>query len=143
MDVISRTYPAGDLRISDADRDAVVAELSEHYQAGRLTIDELDERTGRAISARTGNDLDGLLADLPAGPGATPGSAGAAGTSPGLPGRGGRRLPCPLLALPPVPIIAVVAVALAVLGQHGVAGVLWWLIPVWYLVVRRRRSNGR
>ncbi len=142
MDAISRTYPAGDLRISDADRDAVVAELSEHFQAGRLTIDELEERTGRAISARTGNDLDGLLADLPAGPGEPPGSGGAFGTSTGLSTQARCRVPCPLVTLPLVPIIAV-AVVLAALGQHGVVGLPWWLIPVGYLVVRRLRRNGR
>ncbi len=142
MQAISRTYPAGDLRISDADRDAVVAELSEHFQAGRLTIDELDERTGRAISARTGNDLDGLLADLPVGPGEPSGSGGAFGTSPGLPRQTWRRAPCPLVTLPLVPIVAV-AVVLAALGRHGVVGVPWWLIPIGYLVVRRMRRNGR
>ena len=30
----TRTLPAADLRASDADRDAVLAELSAHYQAG-------------------------------------------------------------------------------------------------------------
>ena len=55
------------LRVSDADRDRVAAELSEHFQAGRLTQDEFDERVGQAISARTQGDLDELLADLPSG----------------------------------------------------------------------------
>ena len=32
---------------------------------GRLTPDELDERVEKALSARTGADLDALLADLP------------------------------------------------------------------------------
>jgi len=36
------------LRASDADRDAVLALLSEHFQAGRLTAGELDERSGQA-----------------------------------------------------------------------------------------------
>jgi hypothetical protein len=38
------------MRASDADRDAVVSDLSEHFQAGRLTAGELDERTGRALA---------------------------------------------------------------------------------------------
>jgi hypothetical protein len=33
--------------------DRVLAELSEHFQAGRLTAEELDERSGRALQART------------------------------------------------------------------------------------------
>ena len=54
------------MRASDADRDAVVSDLSEHFQAGRLTATELDERTGRALTARTWGELTELAADLPA-----------------------------------------------------------------------------
>jgi hypothetical protein len=41
------------MRASDADRDAVVSDLSEHFQAGRLTAGEFDDRTGQALTART------------------------------------------------------------------------------------------
>src|ERR1700722_4226682 len=58
-------YPPAAMRASDADRDAVVSDLSEHFQAGRLTAGELDERTGRALAARTRGELQELLADLP------------------------------------------------------------------------------
>jgi hypothetical protein len=58
-------YPAGDLRVSGADRDRAVHELSEAFKAGRLTADEFSERSGEALSARTGTELTGLLADLP------------------------------------------------------------------------------
>src|SRR5215470_20227659 len=54
------------MRASDADRDAVVSDLSGHFQAGRLTAGELDERTGRALAARTWGELGELVADLPA-----------------------------------------------------------------------------
>jgi Domain of unknown function (DUF1707) len=40
------------LRVSDADRDAAVSELGEHFQDGRLDRDELEDRTGRALRAR-------------------------------------------------------------------------------------------
>src|SRR5215469_5851648 len=53
------------MRASDADRDAVVSDLSAHFQAGRLTAGELDQRTGQALAARTWGELTGLLADLP------------------------------------------------------------------------------
>ena len=53
------------LRVSDADRDAAISELGEHFQAGRLDPAELEDRTGRALRARIGSDLDELLADLP------------------------------------------------------------------------------
>jgi hypothetical protein len=39
-----------------------VSDLSEHFQAGRLTAGELDERTGRALAARTWGELRELLA---------------------------------------------------------------------------------
>lgn len=58
-------YPAGGLRVSDAERDHAVSQLSEAYRAGRITSEELGERTGQALRARTGGELAGLLADLP------------------------------------------------------------------------------
>jgi hypothetical protein len=56
---------AGDLRISDADRDQAIAQLSEHFQAGRLTTEEFDERSGAALQAKTGRELAVLFTDLP------------------------------------------------------------------------------
>ena len=53
------------LRASDADRERVAVSLRDHAVAGRLTTEELDARTGRALVARTRGDLDTLLADLP------------------------------------------------------------------------------
>ncbi len=42
MDTPTRDYPPGDLRVSDADRDRALSELSKAFQAGRITADELD-----------------------------------------------------------------------------------------------------
>jgi hypothetical protein len=53
------------LRVSDAERDAVAAELAEHLKDGRLDTAEFDERVGRAVTAKTRGDLDRLVADLP------------------------------------------------------------------------------
>jgi hypothetical protein len=53
------------LRVSDAERDEVATLLRDAAAEGRLTPDELDERVEKALSARTGADLDALLADLP------------------------------------------------------------------------------
>jgi hypothetical protein len=64
MKVATRHYPPGDLRVSDADRDQAVSELSEAFQAGRITADEFDQRSTRALGARTGKELTALLADL-------------------------------------------------------------------------------
>jgi hypothetical protein len=65
MNTAIRDYPAGDLRVCDADRDRALRELSEAFAAGRITAGELDQRSGQALTARTGNELTALLADLP------------------------------------------------------------------------------
>src|SRR5580704_11153431 len=67
VDTVIPGYSAGDLRVSDADRDRAISELSEHCQAGRLTADEFDERSSQALQARTGKELAVLFADLPRG----------------------------------------------------------------------------
>jgi hypothetical protein len=119
------------MRASDADRDAVLAELSEHFQAGRLTADELEERTGQALQARTLGDLARLTADLPSS--ARP--AGGAVTRPG-----GRWPLAPVV----LGLVAVGVVASAFLdtgpAAHGLH--VLWLILVVVLVARmlaRRR----
>src|ERR1700691_3964317 len=65
MNTATRDYPAGDLRVCDADRDRALCELSEAFQAGRITADEFDQRSQQALAARTGKELTALLADLP------------------------------------------------------------------------------
>jgi Domain of unknown function (DUF1707) len=59
-----RTNPQ--LRASDAERESIVAQLRDHGAAGRLEVDELEQRVGAAYAARTHGELDELLADLPA-----------------------------------------------------------------------------
>jgi Domain of unknown function (DUF1707)/2TM domain len=53
------------LRASDADREQFVEALRQHHADGRLTAEELAERTERAYGARYLRDLDALAADLP------------------------------------------------------------------------------
>jgi hypothetical protein len=53
------------MRVSDAERQAVVDQLAEHFADGRLDHAEFDERVGRAMSAKTREDLTGLFTDLP------------------------------------------------------------------------------
>ena len=53
------------IRACDADRDHVTARLREHFAAGRLTADELDERISAALKAKTHGELRPLMADLP------------------------------------------------------------------------------
>jgi Domain of unknown function (DUF1707) len=60
-----------DLRIGDADREAVAASLREHYAQGRLTLEEFNQRLGAALQATTQSQLSMLTRDLPhAGPSA-------------------------------------------------------------------------
>jgi Domain of unknown function (DUF1707) len=55
-----------DLRASDAERERTVEHLREHALAGRLTVDELDERCAHAYAAVTVSQLAELVEDLPA-----------------------------------------------------------------------------
>ncbi|MEZ0292807.1 MAG: DUF1707 domain-containing protein [Solirubrobacteraceae bacterium] len=54
-----------ELRASDREREDTVTLLREHGAAGRLDVDELEERIGSAYAARTRGDLATLLRDLP------------------------------------------------------------------------------
>ncbi|MFW6091790.1 MAG: DUF1707 SHOCT-like domain-containing protein [Actinomycetota bacterium] len=57
---------APEVRASDAERDEVVRQLSEHAGTGRLTLDEFEQRMGLAYAATTRADLAKLTSDLPA-----------------------------------------------------------------------------
>jgi hypothetical protein len=60
------------LRASDEERESTVTELREHVAAGRLDVEELEQRVGAAYAARTHGELAELLGDLPARPRARP-----------------------------------------------------------------------
>ena len=130
MDTVTKDHPASSLRLSDADRDRAVAELSEHFQAGRLTVEELDDRTGRALQARTTTDLAALFTDLPRRQVPVT-SAASAPASP---------VPFPLARVPAVPIAILAAVALTGLlsGHPG----LIVLVPVMVLLTIRRLTGS-
>jgi hypothetical protein len=130
MDTEARGFPRGEIRVSDAERDQALAELSEHFQTGRLTQDEFDERSGLALKARTGHDLTALFGDLPRRPVVPVAPAGPfPGPSPfpppGLPDRpqGGWLLPT-ARGLFVFAILAMVA-GTAVGGHHDFG----WIIP--------------
>jgi Domain of unknown function (DUF1707) len=53
------------VRVGDADRDAIAAQLREHYADGRLTLDELNERLDQTFAAKTKADLNVVMRDLP------------------------------------------------------------------------------
>jgi len=121
------------MRASDSDRDTVVSDLSEHFQAGRLTAGEFDQRMGRALAARTWGELKDLLADLPGTPLAP--QAPAAGSFMAQPGPLPRRF-----APPPIAVLAGIGITISVLVDvtHGSWGFLWLLLPA--LIIARRMS---
>ena len=53
------------LRIGDREREAVAAELREHYAHGRLTLEEFNQRLDTAFAAKTQSDLSRTTYDLP------------------------------------------------------------------------------
>jgi Domain of unknown function (DUF1707) len=53
------------LRASDEQRERAAEEIREHFAAGRLDEDELDQRVQAAYSAKTQQELLNLLGDLP------------------------------------------------------------------------------
>jgi hypothetical protein len=118
-------YLPAEMRASDAERDAVVSDLSEHFQAGRLTADEFQERTGQALAARTLGELGALMADLPVTrPSAAPSSPS-------------RRAGPPLILT-----LVGIAIAATVVSDvvHGNWGFMWLLIPL--LLIGRRLTHA-
>ncbi|HEY1624536.1 MAG TPA: DUF1707 domain-containing protein [Streptosporangiaceae bacterium] len=114
------------MRVSDAERQAVADRLAAHYADGRLDQAEFDERSGRAMSAKTRADLNGLLDDLPE----PPGSLGTGPTgAPGVPAAGAivrkHSHGHPVLA---TALVVIVIIAIA----HAVFWVIGWL---WIAVV--------
>ena len=136
MNAMTGNYPSAEMRASDSDRDAVVSDLGEHFQAGRLTAEEFEERTERALAARTWGELKNLLTDLPA---ASPGPQAPATRS--LAARpwpaSGRFAPSPIAALIGIGL----AVAVLVNVAHGRWGFVWLLLPV-LLIARRLIGCG-
>ncbi len=127
------------MRASDADRDVVLAELGEHFQAGRLTSDELEERTGQALQARTFGDLARLTADLPSSVPTRPavGPPGGAVTRPAA--RWPRSLALVVLGLVAVAVVAAALIDTAA-GTRG-THVLWLILVV--PLVARMLARGR
>ena len=125
------TGPASDqhMRVSDSERQAVADRLAEHFSSGRLDQAEFDDRVGRAMSAKTRADLNGLFDDLP-----EPGRS-----AQGLPETGApagvcaqrRRFRHPVL-------LAAFVILLAVAAGHVVFPLLW----IGFLVVNVLAVTG-
>ena len=140
---MTRNFPSGDLRVSDAERDVALAELSEHFQSGRLTQEEFEERSDRALTARTGDDLRELFTDLPV-PGtsmADPASDADTGPVPAparLPVRG-RHWPTGRIVVACVVAAIIAANVSANVGHHTSQVNFGWLVPLVILLIIFRR----
>jgi len=128
--------PAPQLRIGDADRQHAAAALGEHLAAGRLELDEYDERVASAYAARTSGDLSRLFVDLPDTAGRRTAYAG------GRPRRerSRRRPAVPALVLV---LVAVVVLPALVLAAHVFPFVLFALMWFWWGGHSRRRRAWR
>ena len=133
MNAMTENDLPAEMRASDSDRDAVVSDLSEHLQAGRLTTGEFDERMGRALAARTWGELRDLLADLPATRLAPQAPAARSSSAQPRP-RSGRSAPPLIAVLTGIGIATVVLVDVS----HGRWGFIWLLLPA--LLIARRLS---
>jgi Domain of unknown function (DUF1707) len=143
------------IRASDADREVVVATLREAYTAGRLDLDEFDERTTAAYESKTWGDLRRLTADLPSQPilgGDVPGRLFRAGVSPdarlpshpsraSLPTPPARRRGSPFPFL--IPLLVWIVLAMHNASGNGAAIVVALLVGTVVLMaaVRRRLSD--
>ena len=144
-------YPSGNLRVSDAERDQALSGLSEHFQAGRLTMEEFQERSDKALRAKTRSDLAELFTDLPGSKGPADSGNPSGSTGRPLPPRTTTPVPAadrPLAerhgSLVPLVVVAVVftvAAVVAALSQHHV--ILVAPVIIWLMVFRRlARSWG-
>lgn len=144
------------IRASDVDREAVVATLREAYTAGRLTLDEFDERMAAAYASKTWGDLRELTVDLPVQPALgtdIPGRPPSPAPSPALPASAPKPEPEPAAGPRPAagpprrsPVAILIPVAVwTLLVVHGSVGpgVVFLLIAVFALAsimasIRRR-----
>jgi Flp pilus assembly protein TadB len=126
-------------RAGDEDRDRTATALGGHYAAGRLTLEEFQQRLDRAYAAKTLGQLDELMKDLP-GSDLSP-LQGQRGGRPPLPQR---REPGPVQASGGRSAVrqfwlavAITAIVIWLIG--GAAGgpwLLWLAVPLAFIMLR-------
>ena len=114
------------LRASDSDREHIAERLRKATAEGRLVAEELEERLGAALRARTYGELDALVADLPR-------------------ERQPRRLGHTVLAvLVGVMVMLAVLAAVALIVTGLFTGWLLWAVIGWWFFGRRHGGwHGR
>jgi hypothetical protein len=126
----------GGYRVGDADRNHTADLLREAHVAGYLTLEELDERLGTALAARTRGELDRLTADLP--------PEWRAGQEPPRPPAPRPRPTLPLEAVWLVPLAVVLAAVVVLLVvSRGFFFFPWPLLWIFFFVGRRGRAGWR
>jgi hypothetical protein len=116
------TRPPDEVRVSDAERQAVIDDLRQHTVDGRLTLDEFEQRVEEALQARTGGELWAATRELP---------------SLHRPSPSRRRRSARIRFSPGMFVVVAVAVVALVPAA-------WWvLIPLWFLTVGGCGSRGR
>jgi hypothetical protein len=128
-----------DIRVGDRERERVASRLAAHAAAGRLTVEELEERVARAHAAVTERDLVVLEADLPGARGRSPATSRVPRAWPaGRVVTSASPWPSPLVAVVVVAVVlAAVVVPIALVGHPFAPPFV--LVALWFFVVRRRR----
>ncbi|NKY44341.1 DUF1707 domain-containing protein [Nocardia cerradoensis] len=115
------------VRVGTAEREQAAAALGDHFAAGRLELDEYDERVSRAYAAKTAADLIVLFTDLPR-PQPAP---------PARPQRAPRR------ARPVFPALLLAAVVVAVVIVATTHMIPFFVFPaLFFLFIHHRRGYG-
>jgi hypothetical protein len=121
------SYSDQNMRVSDAERQAVADRLAEHFGDGRLDHAEFDERVGRAMSAKTRADLAGLMDDLP--------ETGAPAAQPAS------RRRRPVRSFLAIVLIVFIAMAAAHAAVHLAAALIWAGLLAAVVVVATRAAG--
>jgi len=121
----------GMIRIGDREREETAERLSAHAAAGRLSVEELEQRLERAQHAVYATDLEALERDLP---GRRPAATVDRRRVPAARGRGAWQ-PAPYRAWwPALPLaLVVLGVAATVAVGHPVAPLFLGLFLLWRL----------
>lgn len=106
------------VRIGDAERERVREVLSRHVADGRITLEEFSDRLGEVYAARTADELEGALRELPPLP---------AGTLPPPPAQ--RAAQRNRIRAASVGYLALVVLMLTIWAATG-AGYFWPLWPI-------------
>jgi Flp pilus assembly protein TadB len=132
-------------RAGDEDRERTATALGGHYAAGRLTLEEFQQRLDQAYAAKTLGELDDLMTDLP-GSDLSP----LHGQRSGRPPLPQRRAPGPVQASGDHSaarqiwlVVAITAMVVWLIGGATGPWVLWLAVPLAFIVLRWLLGGSR